>query len=433
MMRSIQNSADCIKSELDLFYVPPTNTSIESGSWGEYYPIANIDNGPIEFVVPGSESEYIHLNKTSLYLKIGFYKIDNDKLVSVVESDVFSPICNFGSTVFSQVDVALNNTSFETSNSTYAYKAYLTDLLNYGEDAKNSFLQSSLFYKDDGNKFDSMDTSNNGFVNRKKCVTDSKGKLELLSKIHCDIFNSDRYLLNNIQINIKLIRNRDSFCLIQKSDTNIFTKIEKAVLIVRKCKISQAILLAHSMALEKSTAKYPIKRVVVKTFTIPNSLSSELIPNLSIGALPTRLVLGLVESESFNGTSEKNPFNFKHFDLNKISLTIDSKEVPYNQALKFDFENKEYIRGYFSLFEGIDRPVLTTGNNISREDYSGGYALYAYDLSPDLCSGDHFNLLKTGNLVLELTFSKSLTKPVTAVVYMEYDNLVEINKNRQLF
>ena len=130
MTRHIQNSSECLKTELDLFYVPPTNTSIESGGWAEYFPIANIDNGPIEFIVPPSESEYLHLNKTSLYLKISFVK---DKNTAVENTDVFSPINNLGSTIFSQVDVALNNTSFESSNSTYAYKSYISDLLNYSK------------------------------------------------------------------------------------------------------------------------------------------------------------------------------------------------------------------------------------------------------------------------------------------------------------
>jgi len=49
------HSCVCAKSELDLFTVPPTQTSIESGGWVEYNPISSIADGvPIEFVVGGS-------------------------------------------------------------------------------------------------------------------------------------------------------------------------------------------------------------------------------------------------------------------------------------------------------------------------------------------------------------------------------------------
>ena len=40
--KKIANSPHCIKSELDLFYVPPTNTSIESGGWGVFHPVSVI-------------------------------------------------------------------------------------------------------------------------------------------------------------------------------------------------------------------------------------------------------------------------------------------------------------------------------------------------------------------------------------------------------
>ena len=46
---------DCIKSELDLFTVPLTQTSMKHGSWVEYHPLTTVANGsPIEFEVSGS-------------------------------------------------------------------------------------------------------------------------------------------------------------------------------------------------------------------------------------------------------------------------------------------------------------------------------------------------------------------------------------------
>ena len=234
-------------------------------------------------------------------------------------------------------------------------------------------------------------------------------------------------------MNITFTKNKDTFYLLQKSNTNVYVKFEKAILLVRKCTISPSVLLAHSLALEKATAKFPIKRVLVNTYTIASNLASQIIPSINTGPLPTRVVIGFVDSESFNGNYEKNPFNFHHFNINKLSLTVDSKEVTYYQGLTFDLENNEYIRGYNTLFEGIDKPVFTNGNFISRADYPNGYALFAYDLSPDLCSGDHFNVLRKGNLAIEVNFEKSLTKPITVVVLTEYDNMIEINSQRQLF
>ena len=63
-------SQECTKSELDLFTIPATQTSITKGQWIEYHPLSNItDSGPIEFNVSGSGEEYLDLARTLLFLK----------------------------------------------------------------------------------------------------------------------------------------------------------------------------------------------------------------------------------------------------------------------------------------------------------------------------------------------------------------------------
>ena len=45
-----EGSCEYTKSELDLFSVPPTQTSMEQGSWVENHPLTAVrDGGPIEF------------------------------------------------------------------------------------------------------------------------------------------------------------------------------------------------------------------------------------------------------------------------------------------------------------------------------------------------------------------------------------------------
>ena len=63
-------SNECSKSELDLFSIPSTQTSISTGQWIEYHPLSNItETGPIEFNVSGSGEEYLDLARTQLYVK----------------------------------------------------------------------------------------------------------------------------------------------------------------------------------------------------------------------------------------------------------------------------------------------------------------------------------------------------------------------------
>ena len=74
-------SQECTKSELDLFTIPATQTSITKGQWVEYHSLSNItDSGPIEFNVAGSGEEYLDLARTVLFLKAKITKANGTAL-----------------------------------------------------------------------------------------------------------------------------------------------------------------------------------------------------------------------------------------------------------------------------------------------------------------------------------------------------------------
>ena len=64
------NSCECTKSELHLFEVPPTQTSVEHGYWAQKgLTSALTDQGLYEFVVSGAGDEYIDLANTYLFVE----------------------------------------------------------------------------------------------------------------------------------------------------------------------------------------------------------------------------------------------------------------------------------------------------------------------------------------------------------------------------
>jgi hypothetical protein len=87
---------------------------------------------------------------------------------------------------------------------------------------------------------------------------------------------------------------------------------------------------------------------------------------------------------------------------------------------------------YYSLFTGIDKSITESGNFIDRDEYPAGYTLFAYDLTADFCSGSHFNLVRNGNMRLSLSFAEAIGVTVNCIIYMEFLNMIEINKNRQI-
>ena len=96
-------------------------------------------------------------------------------------------------------------------------------------------------------------------------------------------------------------------------------------------------------AIEIGRAKYPIKRVVCKTFTIPRGKLDFSQENVFAGQLPTRLVIGMVDNDAYNGGYGKNPLNFKHYNLTQIKIYLDSQQQ-YVRPLEPNFTASQTIQ-----------------------------------------------------------------------------------------
>ena len=121
-------SQECTRSELHLFTIPGTQTSITKGQWIEYHPLSNTtDSGPIEFDVSGEE--YLDLARTLLFLKAKITKANGTALDL---NEQVGPVNLFLHALFSQVDVSLNERLISPSTNTYPYRAMIETLLNFG-------------------------------------------------------------------------------------------------------------------------------------------------------------------------------------------------------------------------------------------------------------------------------------------------------------
>ncbi|GFS56107.1 uncharacterized protein F54H12.2 [Trichonephila clavipes] len=179
--------------------------------------------------------------------------------------------------------------------------------------------------------------------------------------------------------------------------------IQHASLFVRKVKVAPPVLIAHEVALTKGVIKMPIRRTEVKSFALSTGIQSVTIPNSFIGQLPTRIIMAMVSNTAFNGDFGKNPFNFKHYDISYICA----------------------IEGRYHKDQDI---------NVSFSEYKDGYTLFAIDLTPDLSAdGMHESISRNGNLTIDIKFSKALPETVNLLVYSEYRNTIEIDKNRTIF
>ena len=210
-----RQSCEGVNTELYLFIVTPTQISIVDSHVVEHQPTASLDSdGPIEFLIPGSGDNYLDLASTTLHVQVKVTQANGDDLDL---ADPVGPVNNWLHSLFSQVDVYLNGTLVTPSTNTYAYRAYIETLLSYGTDAKVTQLTSQLWHKDTATHMDAVEivdgpAANEGFVARRANIVRSRG-VDMMGRIHVDLFLQDKFLINGVDVKIRLVRSKSAFAL----------------------------------------------------------------------------------------------------------------------------------------------------------------------------------------------------------------------------
>ena len=126
---------------LDLFTVPPTNITYNGYHIVEINPTSESIT-PIEFVIPGSH-EYIDFSRSYFRMDLILKKTDGGKLVAASQHWL-AP--NAFHTIIKQPSIYVNGTLTTEQTDTYAYKAYLETILNYGTEDEETILRPQGYY-----------------------------------------------------------------------------------------------------------------------------------------------------------------------------------------------------------------------------------------------------------------------------------------------
>ena len=195
-----------------------------------------------------------------------------------------------------------------------------------------------------------------------------------------------------------------------------------------------AVIYAHAQVLESTNAKYPFIKTEVKMMAIPRGQVNFTWDNCVNGIRPLRCVIGFVNSLAVSGAYTLNPWNFQHYNLSQITLSLDGLPVGGNPLrLSFDDDNGiSTVPALVNLLETTGKWMADSGNAIDRDDIAKGIALYVFDVEPQFQTDHYLSLLKYGNLRIDCQFNKPLPEAVTCVLYVETPGYFEINKARDV-
>ena len=86
-----------------------------------------------------------------------------------------------------------------------------------------------------------------------------------------------------------------------------------------------------------------------------------------------------------------------------------------------------------SLFSATGKAFKDEDIDVTREDYVNGYSLFCFHLTPNLGESNHFSLIKSGNVHLAINFADKLVRTIHVIVYAEFQSVLEVYKNRNVF
>ena len=448
-------SGEVENAVLDLFSIPKTDTSIHSYRMVTVHPISRSIT-PIEFNIPGGRD---HIDLTRSYFRMELkLKLANGG--NIADANAVFPAPNLFHTIIKQPVVTLNGTTVSEQTDTYAYKAFLETIMNYDQEAADTYLQMQGFYfaldhppELNNNKIDI--TSGNGaghaefqalseeqkkavksaLANKMK-VTDGK-TLVLLGKPHIDIFNVKRLLPPQVDLKMKFFLNDPSFFMngtgaaARLVDEDIKMTFVACMVRVRSDKFT-AISLNRARGM---SVYYPTVRSEIRVHSIPPNTRYWEETNLFSGRIPDRLIVGLVHQDAFNGKYQQNPFCFEKFNVKSIKQVIEGEEYPY-ETLELNHDNGDLdMDGYHRL---VTAGCLASQGRCMIKPEHWGHAktctLFMWDNVASGCSeSDVFNPRQDGRCNVVIQFGANNNHVINVIVYGEYENMMEIKPEGSIF
>lgn len=423
--------------DLDIFSLPPTQESIERTYYTEHRPLSTISSSQqIQFSFNSSKDEYINLRDMLFYIKL---KINLKKATNVVAADwkKIAPVNNLLHSLFKNIHLDIDNKNVTRSTPNYSYKAYFESLLGFTESSKCGYMSSQGWQPDFEEHIKTFNDKYSEKITPSTIDTGGGGKsIELFGKLHIDLAMQPKSIVGGTKMMVTLVPNEPNFYLwITEAGLDGQVNFEDAALYVSRSKIIQPIVEVHNHLLAKNTAKYPIMRGVIKTFPITSGLTDVNLDNAIVGQVPRRIFFGLVDSRGFNGDKTVNPYNFEHFDLNYLAASLDGEIFP-SIPIKPNFSKELYAKEYLSLYDTLNQLNTDSSLVINMKEWANGLTIYGLTFAPDPiddCNkSGYWNPKRKGAININMKFNTALPKNINAVIYIEYDNLIQIDSDRSV-
>ena len=457
---------------MDLFEAPSQFSGVKKTTYIDYRPLAVPQHGcPVEFHIQGNSPHYIDLRRTRLLAKWHLAENNGDTLAA--EATVVNLAHH---AMWSDIQLSLQHKTLHSVGVLYPYKAYLETLLTTSEDCKKSQLTSEFWYSDSPYTFNRLDQGipqtdssdrpqtesgnrqpqgdkdtsarsgrasgdssktardtstvkdfvNEGYLQRYK-LTAGGALCDTAGPLLLDLCQQSRPIINGVDIHVKLWPAKDTFVIMTERANKVKLVLDDITLRVCKLEIDEETRKEHESRLRHTPSKYPMQKTVMKTYTLPHDIFQINIEDMYQGLVPNQLIVGIVNSASFDGDYARNPFEFQHNNATSAAFYVDGESVP-GPPMICDFRTKHqtFTNVYDALFSVINQDRCDFGNGISQSDFRGGTTLFAFKIA------DSTKRSAKGHTRLVIQLKDKLKQTAILVTYATFPSMLEIDSHRNI-
>lgn len=425
---------DFMHSGMELFTLPNQEKVMMNGKEIVIRPTNAIDDkGPYIFDVPNDGYEFTLLPLTRLHCEFSVRKADGTAPAATDQVGLVNLAPN---AMFNQIDILLNNSiTSQQMTRNYHYDNFIVTALSYNYQAKVTHLEALHLWKECGEKTgNTEDFTDTGLLARAKWV--EKGQVASFNiPLNSPLMHSPRLMKPNVNMQIRLHRNEDSFTLMTPKPTGTSTqeqyriKIHDIKLYMRRIIVHPAALSAHQRILSSKPVIYPIVNQRVMDTLISKDTSSITLPSIIRGRIPCQAIFGFVSQEAYKGCYYKNPFYFHHYNINQFYTSLNGTFIPQT-PFEPDWDNELVCREYRAFMDNTQIYHGNISNGITKKKFMNGYSFFALDYTPDCCGAYHVHEPQHGTIDVHIRFKTPTPEPIIMITFVLFNReLITIDKD----
>lgn len=407
--------------------LPETAKNVSRYFWEVHRPTTTMPhNGlaPISFTVEGRDDQFIDVKNIQQIVKCRVRKINAaGARENLAQADACVPYNGLLWTMWHDVEVQLQHRLLYRSYGYYDLATYLQVLTSVPKSAKAHQLSNALWFRDKAGAHSviQQNLALNAAEYKRGLKVARSATFEMQGRLMVDCFQTARPLPNGVTITLQFYPNESKRCLVaEQDDARFVLEILDMYLLVPR--------IVPKPSLLNKPAVLPYSYTQCFRMNIPFPTTNFGPRNVVVtDSLPRRCMVVLLTEKQLNGAFTTNRLEFNHQNVDQILLQVNGVHLPVSEGFKPNWQTQEYGNLYQALFEEIGSPDTI---DILREEYSGGFAIFVFNIDQKNILGDKYPGKQAGSIDLTLHFSQPTTSNLAALVFLEGERVCKINKNR---